>query len=154
MATSREQVIMTLATDLKVWPVASYDEKLFFDGWAWALGTNVCKLCASDQQSSINKSQWEAERKRLSSPPTLPAIKWQEGDETTAGKIAYVSSKHGNVMVRGTHTMHEVDGKSLVRKITKERFIAQKLAVYAGDTSFADAFEKIIIDAEIDWGNE
>ena len=84
----------------------------------------------------------------------MATIRWKEGDKTTAGTIAYVSTKHHNVMVRATHSMMELDGRFLEKKLTKERFIAQKLAVYAGDTSFADAFEKIIVDAEIDWENE
>ena len=155
MATSREQVIMALATDLKVWPNHLAQEKPHFDGWHWnknAVGQPV-SFC-DNNRLSISKLQWEEEIKRLSSPPTLPAIKWKEGDETTSGKIAYVSSKHHNVMIRGTHSMKEWDGRTLERKLTKDRFIAQELAVYAGDTSLTDAFEKIIEDAEINWEDE
>ena len=144
---------MRLATDLKVWPVANCDEKPRFAGWEWAgHSQDAFRLLSHDREFIINKSHWEAEIKRLSSPH--PAIKWKEGDETTAGKIAYVSTEHHNVMVRSTHSMMELDGRSLERKMTKERFIAQKLAFYLGDMSRTEAFEKIIVDAEIDWEDE
>ena len=152
MATSREQVIMTLATDLKVWPSHLTQEKPHFDGWYWnknGFGSSV--IYPDNDQLWINESQWKAEIKRLSSPPTLPSIKWKEGDICTAGTIAYVSTKHHNVMVRGTHGMKELDGRSLERKLTKDKFIAQQLALYVGDMSQIEAFEKIIVDAEIDW---
>ena len=153
MATSREQVIMTLATDLKVWPKAKGEEQPFFQGWKWFDDTpGVLVIYPTDDQLSINKLDWEAEIKRLSTPH--PSIKWKEGDICTAGTIAYVSTKHHNVMVRSTHAMMELDGRSLEKKLTKDRFIAQKLAVYVGDNSLADTFEKIIVDAEIDWEDE
>ena len=84
----------------------------------------------------------------------MATIRWKEGDKTTAGTIAYVSTKHHNVMVRATHSMMELDGRFLEKKLTKERFMADRLAYYNGDFSKAEAFEKIIIDAEIDWENE
>ena len=153
MATSREQVIMALATDLKVWPVANGDEKPDFDGWAWYRNGQAGLVILSHAGGApINKSQWSDEIKRLSSP--TPAIKWKEGDICTAGKIAYVSTEHHNVMVRATHSMMELDGRSLERKLTKERFIAQRLAVYVDDTSKTDMFEKMIVAAEIDWEDE
>ena len=155
MATSREQVIMTLATDLKVWPEYVSDDHRFFDGWYWEKNVfDITVMHSDNNQLSINESHWEAEIKRLSSPPTLPAIKWKEGDETTSGKIAYVSTKHHNVMVRSTHSMKELDGRSLERKLTRDRYIAQQLAFYVGDMSQIEAFEKIIIDSEIDWEHE
>ena len=144
---------MRLATDLKVWPEANGDEKPDFDGWAWYRnGQDGLLILSHAGGAYINKSQWEAEIKRLSSP--APVIKWKEGDETTAGKIAYVSTEHHNVMVRSTHSMMEVDGRSLEKKLTKERFIAQRLAVYVDDTSKTDMFEKMIVASEIDWEDE
>ena len=152
MATSREQVIMRLATDLKVWPESSISWKLNFDGWFWfESNAGGLELFSDNHNKHVTQAQWEAEIKRLSSPPTLPSIKWKEGDETTSGKIAYVSTDHHNVMVRGTHGMKELDGRSLKRKLTKDKFIAQQLAFYVGDMSQIEAFEKIIIDAGIDW---
>ena len=153
MATSRDQVIMALATDLKVWPESTISWKLDFDGWHWdvnALGHLV--IYQNKDQRVINRSHWEAEIERLSSP--TPSVKWKEGDICTAGTIAYVSSKHNNVMVRATHAMMELDGRSLEKKLTKERFIAQRLAVYVDDTSKTDMFEKMIVASEIDWEDE
>ena len=155
MATSREQVIMALATDLKVWPKDWSAYPPDFDGWRWSdravSGFVLVSVITEQPESieSIDRTQWEAEIKRLSSP--TPAIKWKEGDVCTAGTIAYVSTKHHNVMVRGTHVIRELDGRSLKRKLTKDKFIAQQLALYVGDMSQIEAFEKIIVDAEIDW---
>ena len=79
---------------------------------------------------------------------------WTEGDETTLGTIAYVHSEHENVIVRNTRGIKEYPSSALTRRFTKEQFIAERLAFYFGDPSKAEAFEKIIVDALIDWEDE
>ena len=79
---------------------------------------------------------------------------WVEGNETTMGTIAYVHSDHLNVIVRSTHGIKEYPSSALEPKLSKEKFIAQRLACYFCDMSRADAFEKIVVDASIDWEDE
>ena len=145
---------MTLATDFKVWPNHLAQEKPFFQGWKWFDDTpGVLVIYPPDDQLSINKSQWEAEIKRLSSPH--PSIKWNEGDETTLGTIAYVSSEHENVIVRNTRGIKEYPSSALTRKPNKEQFIAGRVASYLGyQINDSAALEKVIVDALIDWEDE
>ena len=98
----------------------------------------------------ITETNWEEAKAKLIDHY------WEEGEETTEGTIAYVSTEHKNVMVRSTHGIREFDGRSLQRKKdqTQEEFVANALAKYFDEHDNYQIFLKIVTDALIDWESE
>ena len=150
MVDDKKKTLEMLAEKLKVWPKDT-NEELHPDGWRWCFfGGSEIVLYRHELSFSVKnivrESSWEEAKAK--------GPVWTEGDETTEGSIAYVSTEHKNVMVRSTHGIREFDGRSLQRKKdpTQAEFIMDRLAKYYGPALVtSEVFEKIIVDALIDW---
>ena len=150
MVDDKKKTLEMLAEKLEVWPKDT-NEELHPDGWRWGYG-GVSGVVLLKIEGSLTPVIYESEwREEKAKGPV-----WEEGDETTEGTIAYVSTEHKNVMVRSTHGIREFDGRFLQRKKdpTQEEFVANALAKYFDEHDNYQIFLKIVTDALIDWESE
>ena len=152
MVDDKKTTLEMLAEKLEVWPKDASCE-LHPKGWRWIMWAAIdgVSLASTEKDKFIHKLEWEDAKAELKCPV------WKEGDETTEGTIAYVSTEHKNVMVRSTHGIREFDGRFLQRKKdpTQAEFIMDRLVKYYGPALVtSEVFEKIIVDALIDWEAE
>ena len=151
MSDDKKKTLEMLAEKLEVWPKDT-NEELHPDGWRWVYGGVSGEVLLKIEGSLtpvIYESEWREEKAK--------GPVWEEGDETTEGTIAYVSTEHKNVMVRSTHGIREFDGRFLQRKKeqTRVELIRDRLVEHYGNVVLnSEILDKIIVDALVDWEPE